>query len=686
MIKEKTRKYINKEKILFLMTIFLFLFLRMGSYALAGEGLTERESLNIVFVVDHSGSMNSQSQSKMIPQILKLFLDTSYGKNIQIGYVGYNDTILASYPLVSAESDEQCSALKEQIDSVENKGETDIGLGIKEAYEILKGAQGPKMIVLLSDGETDLKNSHTGRTTEDSDMDVQDTVQKCIEEHIEVMTIAFGQEYKAEQLQTISQQTGGKSYSIQNAEALIQIFENILCDNLGYSLCEMGNSIYGEGNQRISCESPEGYDELTLLLWSDKGLENVDIVQAASSEGEKLEIYKTDQIHAANSSNYVAVNLDHIEGKFLVNFSTKQEQRVMLFAIGRQNVIPVLEWEDQLQKNEPLNFNITFVDKNGNLLAYPENDMEVNWRAEFENMQTGEMAEAEIKTDAQGLSGTVRFEHSGEYILNLSGDQKAQNFCRISGINLLNTLPVSLSSKEIELLTISGSQVIDLNEYFTDADGDALRYELQEVPEDLAGVEVKDNTLLLEPKGRGRGEIRLLISDGEGNLIGTIPIRVKCFLEAYWQIVAGILCIIIFCIIKFYRRKREIPVPEKLEAKNECSFTGKLNAYFTILPEGMEEIPPLTFALHPIREKKIALSGMLSDYPDMIDLLMLDNIYLFPAESRKIILYQDSDAAVMIGNSIVCRKMQYMVSYGNVIYITSKDGTCELEVHYISTI
>ena len=129
-----------------------------------------------------------------------------------------------------------------------------------------------------------------------------------------------------------------------------------------------------------------------------------------------------------------------------------------------------------------------------------------------------------------------------------------------------------------------------------------------------------------------------------------------------------------------------ILIPEQTEAKNEGAFTGKLNAYFTLLPEEMEEIPPLTFALHPIREKKIALADMFSDYPELIDMLTLDEIYLFPAEGRQMILYHKSDSTIMIGNSIVCRKMQYMVSYGNVIYITSKDGTCELEVHYISMI
>lgn len=659
------------------MVICLLLFFIMGNKALAAETLTEKDSFNIVFVVDHSGSMNNQGQSKMIPQILNLFIDTSCSKNIQIGYVGYNDTILASYPLTSARSEASCRELKELISATENKGETDIGLGLKEAYEMLENSEGSKLIVLLSDGETDLKNSHTGRTKEDSDQDVQNTLQNCLEEEIKVTTIAFGPEYKAEELQNISSQTGGNSYCVQKAEMLIQIFEDILCENLGYTLYELGNSIYGEGNQKINCECPEYFDEATLYLWSDKELENVSIVQNSSEKG---------NIQAAESQNYIVADLDNVKGKLSVSFDTDQEQKVMLFAIGRQSIVSSLEWTEELEKNKPLDFQVTFEDIDGNQINASEYYETTKWDAEFENLQTGEVILAKIQKDGQGLSGTVNFEHSGEYVLNLLADKNGQNFCRITGINILNTLPGSVSSKEVELLTISDQQMIELDEYFADSDGDALKFELQEVPDHIVKVELQGNSLVLEPEKRGSGEIKLLISDGEGSLVGAIPVRIRSLLEAYWQVAIAFLCIIAFGVFKFYRRKREIPVPERLEEKNECSFTGKLNAYFTLLPDGMEEIPPLVFALHPIRDKKIVLSDLFSDYSDLIDLLMLDNIFLFPAENRKMILYHDSDATIMIGNSIVCRKMQYIVGYGNVIYITSKDGTCELEVHYISMI
>jgi len=45
-----------------------------------------------------------------------------------------------------------------------------------------------------------------------------------------------------------------------------------------------------------------------------------------------------------------------------------------------------------------------------------------------------------------------------------------------------------------------------------------------------------------------------------------------------------------------------------------------------------------------------------------------------------------SDSTIMIGNSIACKQVQYSVSFGDVLYITTADGTYDLELHYISVI
>lgn len=676
-----------RKKFICLTVIFLLLFSTLETYASAQEKIIEKEEFYIVFAVDHSGSMNSLDEQNMIAGTINAFVDTMQSETVKIGYVAYNDTIVDEYPLVSVLSQEQRTELKEIIGSAGNRGETDIGLGLNEAYRMLEDYSGRKMIVLISDGETDLENSNTGRTREDSDRDVQEVITKCRKENIAIAAIALGQEYgeNSQELHNISGQTNGKNYLIQEPLNLFSCLCDLFYNGPGYSVYEAGSSIYDQGSQKIRYENAGVSDELTILLLSDKEIGNADILRSAQEQEETAS--NEDEIIFENAGNYAVARLYGSKENLNISFDTQQKQKVAVYIIEKQNIVPALEWSDELYKNKTLRFRIFFEDRDGNPVDNLVNYENCLWSAEFENLQTGELIEAEIREDADGLSGTVSFDRSGDYILRLGIGEDTQSFYEISGINILNTLPGSVSAKEIELLTITGQHEENLDEYFADPDGDALGYELLEVPEDVVKAEIQENHLLLEPEGRGSGEIKLLVSDGEGKLIGTIPVRTKSVPEACWQVVLGLICIIVFGIIKLWgRKKSRMPLPEKLEDKNECSFTGKLNAYFTLLPQNMDEIPPLAFALHPVREKKIILGNMFSDYPELIDLLMLDNIYLFPAENRKMILYHDCDSAIMIGNSIVCRKMQYIVSYGNVIYITSKDGTCELEVHYISMI
>lgn len=666
------------KKCISLVAIILLLALSHKNYAIAQE--IEKEELNIVFLVDHSGSMNSWDGQGILHEIIKAFVDTMQTGDMQIGYVAYNDRIVVSSAPVSVKAQEQRRELKESIDSISYGGETDIGLGLLEASSLFEGCHGRKCIVLISDGETDLENSDTGRTIEDSDRDLQAAVQKCAEEGIQTTTISLNEKTAAyvQGLESIAHQTGGAHVSIQEPDELFPVLCSLFCSGFEYNISEVSNSHYDEGIQTVSYENTGNSDELAVLLLSDK-----DIMEASiqyGSQGKNIHDIKLEP-----AGKYAAAMLNESDGNFNITFHTVQKQKIAIFIIGRHDISPILEWEGEPNKNVMLDFRISFLDKSGETVRNIAYD--IGWHGEFENLQTGERVETEITGNEQNLSGTILFPRAGSYALYLSPQGEGRSFYKITGIDVLNTLPNSTMSQEIELLTISGEQEIRLDDIFSDSDGDGLTFELQDVPEKIIKAQIDGNELNIEPVGRGKGEIKLLISDGEGSLTESIPVRVKSLPEAYWQVLAGLFCIALFYIIKIWRRRKKgTSSKEQPAEKAECAFTGKLNAYFTLLPGEREEIPPLTFALYPVKEKKIVLENMFSNYPDLIDLLGLDSIYLFPEEGRKMILYHDCDSSIMIGNSIVCRSMQYIVSYGNVIYITSKDGTCELEVHYISMI
>lgn len=649
-----------------------------GSCVRAAETAMTKEDLNIVFAVDHSGSMNKQDAQRMIPQMIKVFADTMHGENVRIGYVAYNDTVVAQRAPVSVQNAGEREMLKETVDSAKNRGETDIGLGLREAYHLMDGYSGRKMIVLISDGETDLEKSNTGRTEDDSAEDIQEVIRLCQEEGTPIVTVAFGEEYKGETatLADISEQTKGESYSALSAEDLIHIFYDLFHTNFSYTVQQAGDSIYGEGSQRIHYEvGDDGYEELTVLLLSDKAIKETDIICGTKTVKPEL------------MGNYAVAGLLDAEGMLTLQFETVQKQQMAVFMIGRRNITPVVEWAGDIYKNKPVDFQIYFTDAAGEKMEEEDYYGEFEWYAEFCSLTDGKIVPVEMEQTENGLKGTVNFAASGAYSLYLETGRNAENAYEVSEVHVLNTLPDSLTQETVELLTVTDELMVDLNDYFADADGDTLTYQLQELPQQIVAASVEGHFLHVRPQGRGMGDIVLLITDGEGSLMGHVPVRVKSLWEIYWPIPLLVLCILVFLIIKMHRKKKKVVIiPDIEKEKNTCYFTGKINAYFTLLPEGIEEIPPLTFALHHIREGKIVIGDMFKNYQELTDLLELDHVFLYPAENRKVIFYHNSKATVMIGSSIVCRKMQYAIGYGNVIYITSQDGSCELEVHYISTI
>lgn len=642
------------------------------------EAAMEREDLNIVFAVDHSGSMSGQDAQRLIPQVLKIFLDTIHGENVHVGYVAYNDTIVAQHIPVSIQMDSQRDILKQTIDSANNQGETDIGLGLKEAYHLMDGCDGRKMIVLLSDGETDLALSGTGRTEEESERDIEEIVALCKEEGTPIVTIAFGGKYDGEEagLERISGPTGGESYEARSSEELVSILYDLFHTNLSYSVREVSNSVYDGGNQRVSCMT-DGivYDELSVLFFSDKEIKAAGIICGENETVPRI------------MGNYAVAGLIDSGKEISVRFETQKGQHMTVFLIGRRNITPVVEFNGEIHKNTETAFSIYFTDADGRRLDIPSDHEGLQWHAQFQNIENGSLVPVQLEMSEAGLLGYANFHSAGRYCLYLDTGRNSENTYEVSEINVLNNLPEDRTNTSIEIGSWMEDQVFDLNEYFADADGDELDYELQELPQEIVSVAIKGNFLHITPHKWGKGDITLLVSDGEGSVTGRIPLQVKSWLEVYPAVPLLIACLLLFTFLKIYRKRKTVrELPEISEKKNEIFFTGKLNAYFTLVPEDMEEIPPLTFTLHHIREGKIVVGDMFRNYPELSALLELDHMILYPAENRKIIFYHNSRATVMIGSSIVCRKMQYAIGYSSVIYITSQDGDCELELHYISMV
>ena len=122
--------------------LYVTFLLSFSLHVCAREIVSREEGLDIIFVMDCSGSMRSNDPDGIGRGMMKAFVDTVHAESIRIGFVAYSDAIVAKTPPVSIAQQAKRDDLKELIDSVPYAGDTDIGLGLSEAYALMEAQEG----------------------------------------------------------------------------------------------------------------------------------------------------------------------------------------------------------------------------------------------------------------------------------------------------------------------------------------------------------------------------------------------------------------------------------------------------------------------------------------------------------------------------------------------------------------
>lgn len=177
---------------------------------------SDKKGLDVIFVMDYSGSMKTNDPEQTAQGMVKALIDTVHSADIRFGFVAYNDRLLSTTSLISVGTNEERQVLRQLIDAPGYSGNTDIGLGLRNAHELIsQETNRKKAIVLISDGESDLKGSQTGRRLEQSLQDEEYVAQKCEEQGIPIYSIAFGKyDGNTANLELLSKRTQGQMYFV----------------------------------------------------------------------------------------------------------------------------------------------------------------------------------------------------------------------------------------------------------------------------------------------------------------------------------------------------------------------------------------------------------------------------------------------------------------------------------------
>lgn len=657
--------------------IILSLFFPLRGYA--EEIVPEKEQLDIIFVIDSSGSMKTNDPSGIGLDMVQAFIDTMQTQGIRIGYVAYNDDILSYSVPETIETTGKREELKDKIASITYSGDTDIGLGVAQACKLLSTEENThKIIVLISDGETDLP-AGSSRTVEQSNQELEYCIGQCREKNIPIYTIAFGQyDGNKSLLEKTAEATQAQSYSAQAPQDLMEILYGIFQDNLFYRIQQFSNGTYAGGRQQITCVLDAAYqDEIDILLIS------------SGTVGQTLVQYGDTELLLTNLSHYAVGKIEnqqnHVLAKELtIHTATDEGQDLQVYVISYRGFLPVMNIETKAEKNQDLEYEICFKDTNGESITDAGFYRLFSWELicmDSESIQKNvEINQTEVQDEM--LKGSIRFTHSGTYTLEGTLSDGYGSYVYPIQIEVPNTMPSGSIPEEAGTLA-EQTLVYHLNDYFSDADGDELFYSILDAQRDDIQIQLEGERLTLIPQKAGKYTVTIQISDGEDMLQYAYHLEVLAWWQAYWWAIA--IALIVCAVIVWRITYKPKPELEQLtEQKKHYHFSGKLNAYFLQQPQDEDEVPPLSFQMNRVKDNRVSLGDLFGDYPAQAEALQLNSIYLIADENRSMVLYHTSKSDVMIGSSIACRQIQYSVRFGDVIYITSQDGGYDLELHYVA--
>ncbi|MHC1748125.1 MAG: VWA domain-containing protein [Cellulosilyticaceae bacterium] len=646
------------KKILLLILICL-LCIPFTSYG--REYTNEKEKLDVMFVIDCSGSMGKDNTMSICKDMINMYIDMSLTPNTRVGYVAYNHQINSKFKLTSIENKQLKDELKNNIKDISPEGNTNIGLGLKESVEMLTTDKKPntqQVIILLSDGETFLGGDAVA--LKQSQKDLKDATKKAKENSIPIYTISIEKTFEGniENIVEISNATKGKAYRVKTENDYIKIFNEIFSSYAKSPVVPVAKIQMSGAKEVVKIKIPSKYVEEGKILFQNTGA--VDNIQVYYNEGSAAFEY---------GKNYAVVDLKKPkQEEITITFKGEEGKTSNISVLLNYNLEIVTEIEDSVKKNQNTTFKLALKDK--------KTGKEIVDQGLYDGL-TGRVKivsknkEEDVKCIAQkdGLKATYNYKNEGEYKIIATISQNNM-VIKSDAIPLIikNTAPSVIPIEKIVLPVGIGKQTINLNDYFKDDENDSLIFNIGQNPAGISKLTLDEKgNLTIQATRYAEDFYHVEAVDTDGKSVSTtLEVKTISLLMYYYPITLVATVLVIILILAYIiNKKMKAPKPY---------FSGKLTGYFISFSED-EDIPPIEYHLynHPYKEI-ISLKQLL---PKTVG---DENIIFTAGFDKHIGITNKSNYTVMVNNSILEKGKTYTLVYGTKIYVTLK--TYEAEIHY----
>lgn len=658
------------------------LFYPNGSYASENTRFFLQDYNKILFLVDISYSMKEEDSKRYSTELIQLFVDGVYHPQTDIGVIAYNDEIAYKYELTPMADQYSREKLKQYVETFQRKGSTDIGNALKEGTQMLSKKVTQEndrpIILVISDGQSDA----VGQAIEEIEKDKGAAYQIAREMNCPIYTVGLNKKKTVDlpELKQISKETKGKFYALSSNENLLDFFSEIFTDMIGVKVWTHQPSLSTTKNASLTLNNPYIY------LSERHFFTGKNINQRSWSFSGANDYISTDSRNAYLSAKLLKSELETVK----IRIPIKGEKLLPVYEIQYPYVYPEVNIINNLNESN-LSIVATLYDFQKETLIEDTTYFDhLKAVVEVTNMKTKEKQSIPMVNTGMKFESSYKSTKSDTYSMQVRvyGDNLEMLSPRKT-FQLDNQPPVQKESEIIKFLYTEKEKEIQLNDIFTDADGDTLFYRL--LNQDNPSVQhfLENATLQIQSNVVGESTIQLVVMDGRGGeLEGTIQISIQNYWSYYRtiiQIILGAILlagIILWLVVKKLKTRRVI-ITSPINVEQQPVFQqARFEGYFLKTVDG-EEIPVLNWPLQYLEQRhKVSLGEMFA----MLDVKIKNpesyNIYFEAGSHGKVLFYHMTKCIISIGGKTIPVKKKELLDYEDKIYILFEDHCTEIEVRY----
>lgn len=662
-----------------------FMYVCQRCYAMetseAMEEIDDKKSnCDIVFLLDVSGSMKFTDSNKVSIEIMKMMTDVCSEQGNQVGFVGYNDTVAYKYPLTDVSSSKKRNAMKKYMGKISFYGETDIGLGLKTAVSMLenrKNTNRTPIICMLSDGKTDLRKSHTGRTEKQSEKDVTSSIKVAQEQGIKIYTVGMSNRFNeiVDYLEVISKQTEAESYHATSPFELLEIVNGILGDYEQASLVNQETCLSTGKMEKYKLQLPNcSLEKYRVVLFSSAKIQDAGLLEQKNTS--KIIGY---------SKYYTILEIDKPQGQEVTLYYKVSKGASV--SINTQSVFffeGVLQQEDSLSVGGLGKMKFFFMDAKTKENVSSEKEFQ-DLECKFYIQDEQEKTELSSKILQAGYELSLTPTKAGVYTIVVeykgkwgSGSFVSKNF------EILEKTIKAIDEMQV-VLAVDSKKTFSLEELFDSKLKNEFVFSIMpsgnEKTVDCVLATIQDDVVEITGREVGDSKIAVIAESGTVKYQVTIDVQVKTFWKVYQNRIIAILLVsligftILIYGIVYFRQKR------KRNAALERKFQGFLLGYFNDL-KSSNDIPMMEWDLRDFPGVGVTLNTLLKECNISDYFLGAERIWIYPGNEECITIVHNLNGSIFVGNKLIDKNTPMDIYHGDVIYVCFEENGAEVEIRY----